>query len=225
MALDWFQRKKDNGEIEINKEAVADIVKPQLEEMKTGFETSIDSKLKPVIDFFQAQKAEKEEIERQRAAKEKKEENEVDPTDWITDPENAVDKKMRPILEQNAALASIVVKNEVLGKMDYYSTDPTFKAKVDALIDAQPLSSRANSAVIMHAYKSVHYDMRQEIAEGKIKSQASLASNASTGTGGHSGGDKDKADDTLSAEEKMYAKKLGIKESDWVNTRKELEYV
>jgi hypothetical protein len=111
--------------------------------------------------------------------------------------------------------------------MDYYASDPTFKNKVDQLIDSQPLHLRANAGIIMAAYKNTFYDMQQEIKDGKIKSQASLLSNSGGGTGGHSGSSSDKftSDDTMSDEEKSYARKLGISEKDWTATRKELEYV
>jgi hypothetical protein len=119
------------------------------------------------------------------------------------------------------------MRKETLDKMDYYSSDPEFKNRVDKLIDSQPLHLRSNAGIIMAAYKNTHYDMQQEIKDGKVKSQASLLSNAGGGTGGHSGSSSDKFtdNDTMSEEEKNYARKLGISEKDWTATKKELEYV
>ena len=227
MAIDWLTRKKESGEIELNNDAVTGIVKPQLAAMKTEFNSSIDTKLQPVLDFFKQQKEEKAERERQAAAKARKDELETDPTDWITDPESAVDKKIRPLQETIQAQNAIIMRGQTLDKMDYYASDPIFKNKVDALIDSQPLYLRSNAGIIMAAYKNTFYDMQQDIKDGKIKSQVSLLSNSGGGTGGHSGSASDKftSDDTMSEEEKTYARKLGISEKDWAATRKELEYV
>lgn len=227
MPIDWLQRKKETGEIEVNKEGVTELFKPQLDAVKTDIEKSMDTKLKPMLDYFAEQKNEKAERERQAAAKARRDELETDPTDWITDPESAVDKKIRPLQETIQAQNSIIMRKETLDKMDYYSSDPAFKNKVDQLIDSQPLHLRANAGIIMAAYKNTFYDLQQEIKDGKIKSQASLLSGGGNGTGGHSGSSSDKftSDDTMSAEEKEYARKLGISEKDWTSTRKELEYV
>lgn len=226
MPIDWLQRKKETGELEVNNEGVTALIKPQLDTVKKDIETSMDAKFKPMLDFIEAQKTERAEAERQRAAKARRDELETDPTDWITDPESAVDKKIRPLQETIQAQNAIIMRKETLDKMDYYSSDPAFKNKVDQLIDSQPLGLRANAGIIMAAYKNTFYDMQQDIKDGKIKSQASLLSNPSGG-GGHSGSAADKftSDETMSAEEKEYARKLGISEKDWTATKKELEYV
>lgn len=227
MPIDWLQRKKETGELEVNKEGVTELFKPQLDTVKTDMEKSMDTKLKPMLDFIESQRAEKAERERQASAKARKEMLETDPTDWITDPESAVDKKLLPLQETIAKQNAIIMRKETLDKMDYYSSDPEFKNKVDQLIDSQPLSLRSNAGIIMAAYKNTFYDMQQEIKDGKIKSQASLLSGGGNGTGGHSGSSSGKftSDDTMSDEEKSYARKLGISEKDWAATRKELEYV
>jgi len=231
MPADWLQRKKETGELEINNEALTSIVKPQLEAVKKDVDSSIDAKLKPVLTYIEAQTKKEQEAEAQRAAaarKKQQEESEIDETDYITDPKGAIDKRIAPLERTIMAQNAIIMRKETLEKMDYYSSDPEFKNKVDALIDAQPLSSRANAAVIMNAYKSVFFDNRKEIEEGKIKSQASLLSNAGGGTGGHSGSSRSNGqgdDDIMSQEEKNYAAKLGISEKDWAAQKKELEYV
>ena len=227
MAIDWLQRKKETGEIEVNKEGVTELIKPQLDAVEAKINASLDSKLAPMNDFFKEQKSEKAERERQAAAKARKDALETDPTDWITDPESAVEKKLKPLQETIQAQNAIIMRKETLDKMDYYSSDPTFKNKVDSLIDSQPLNLRANAGIIMAAYKNTFYDMQQEIKDGKIKSQASLLSGGGNGTGGHSGSTSDKftSDDTMTAEEKSYAAKLGVNEKDWIAQKKEMEYV
>ena len=223
----FLQRKQDSDDIEIKDDVVKGIVKPQLDELKTSMETSMDTKLKPMMDFLAEQKAAKDEAARQAAARARKEATETDETDWIVDPKGAMEKTIAPLKETIQAQSALIVRNETLSKMDYYSSDPAFKAKVDSLIDSQPLSSRANAAVVMNAYKTVVYDHMQDIKDGKIKSQASLASNGGSGTGNYSGSRSEQSteNEELSTEEKMYAKKLGISEKDWNSTKKELEYV
>lgn len=227
MPVEWLQRKKETGELEINNEAVSGIVKPQLEAIKTELNSSMDTKFKPMLDFIAEQKEQRAAVDRAAALKQRREDAEIDPTDFITDPESAIDKKLKPLQETVMAQSAIIMRDRTLGKMDYYSSDPVFQAKVDSLIDAQPMQNRSNSAVIMNAYKSVYFDMKEDIKDGKIKSQASLLGNASGGTGGHSGSGSGKfeSDSTMSADEKSYASKLGISEKDWMETRKELEYV
>jgi hypothetical protein len=227
MALDWFQRKKESGEIEINDEGIKNVIKPQLDSMKTEFESTIDSKLAPVLEYFTNQKKEKEDAIRAAEQRKKQDDLEIQPEDYIIDPQGVIDKKLKPLQERSDIMAAILVRKEILGSMDYYSTDPAFKAKVDSLIDSQPLSQRSNSALVMNAYKTAVYDHLDQIKEGKIKSQASLASNASSGTGGYIGSkqERQQESDELSPEEKIYARKLGIPEKDWASTRRELEYV
>jgi len=227
MPIDWLQRKKETGELEVNNEGVTALMRTELDTVKKDIETSMDAKFKPMLDYIESQKAEKVEVERQRAAKARKDELETDSTDWITDPELAVDKKLKPLQETIQAQNAIIMRGQTLDKMDYYVSDPAFKNKVDQLIDSQPLHLRANAGIIMAAYKNTFYDMQQDIKDGKIKSQASLLSNSGGGTGGHSGSSSDKFtdNDTMSDEEKNYARKLGISEKDWTATRKELEYV
>lgn len=229
---EWMQREQGNRDqkaIEIKPEMITDAMKPQMDAFKKEFGESIDAKLAPIADFLKAQK-DKDEAERakqqQQQRQQKKDDLEINPEDWITDPEGTTRKMLTPLQETVMAQSAIIMREKVLGKMDYYSSDPAFAAKVDALIDAQAPVNRANSSVIMNAYKSVHYDLQDDIKTGKIKSIAAASGLSNNGQGGHSG-EKKKDDDvtTLSAEEKNYARKMGLSEEDWVRGKRELEYV
>ena len=227
---EWLKREGDNKDkpIEIKPEDIQKAMEPKLKEVSDGINKSIDDKLAPIAAFFADQKKEKEEAAA-RAAEAKRKENqkdlEVQPEDWITDPEGAFDKKVTPLVQTVQAQSAMLMRDKVLKNMDYYATDPTFAAKVDALIDAQPLANRSNSNVILNAYKSVHYDMQDQIKEGKIKSFASMASLSNNGTSNRGTEDKDKNDTALSEEEKRYARRMGLTEEQWVAGRRELEYV
>lgn len=233
MALEWMQREKkeDQKAIELKPEDIQKLIKPDMDKLKTDMDAALDAKLAPMNQFFKEQKEAREEAARRQAAADKKGEKEkleVSPEDWITDPEEATRKtvsmEMGNLKEVVGQQSAIIIRDKVLGKMDYYSSDPAFQSKVDALIDSQPLANRANSQVVMNAYKSVHYDMRKEIEEGKVKSLASMTSL----NGGRQTVDtdnKDGKDAALSAEEKNYAAKMGLTEKQWQDGKRELEYV
>ncbi len=231
MPANWIRRADGTEGVddapkfgEIKPEQIQSAVKPLLDEMRTANENA----MRPMLEFFEQQKAERD---RKAAAEEaarrqqQRTDNEVNPEDWITDPMNATRKLMEPLQQTNATLAAIIVRDKTLGKMEHYSDNPAFAAKVDALIAAQPLQNQSNAQVIMNAYKSVHYDMREELAEDKKKREAAGASFSNNGTGGHSGNRADESAETLSDEEKVYARKFGISEADWIKQKRELEYV
>jgi hypothetical protein len=206
--------------IEIKPEMMAEAMKPHLDSFRTEFGATMDEKLKAVNEFFAAQTK-----EREAAARKKQQEDEhVDEPDYYADPAGAIDKKLQPLIRSQQAANALLMINETIGEMDYYKSDPEFKAKVLAKINAQPLALRANADIILNCYKLVAYDEREAIKEGKYKSVLGAAS--TNGTGGHSGTPTNKGEDvTISDEEKVYAKKMGISETDWVKSKKTLEYV
>lgn len=229
----WMQREgsegNKNNNIEIKPEDIQKAIKPDLDSMKTGFSTELDTKLAPIAAYIARQQEREEETERQRVAAENRqsrESSEIKPEDYLTDPDGVMDKKLGPILNVVQAQSAIIMRDKVLGKMEYYASDPEFQNKVDALIDAQPIGNRANAAVIMNAYKSVHYDFQDKIKEGKVKTIASGTNMSGNSTGGHSGSSSDAKDDkTLTADEKKYARNMGLTDEQWIEGRRELEYV
>jgi hypothetical protein len=231
MASTWMRR--DGGEsleegLEIKPEHIQKAIKPDLDQLKADFSTDIDSKLSPVLEFIKQQKEDRESLiarQQQQNRREQQEDLEIRPEDFIVDPKGAMERSLKPLQDTIAAQSAIIVRDKTLGKMDYYSSDPQFAAKVDALIDSQPLALRSNSAIIMNAYKSVFFDLRKDIEDGKIKSQASLTNFSSNGTGSHFGNGKNESDVDLSPEEKHYAQKMGISEEAWKKSKRELEYV
>jgi hypothetical protein len=207
--------------IEIKPEQIREALKDDL-----GKIGDLSTSMSAVMDFINEQKADKQRKDEEAEAARRAADNKTDDIDWLNDPEGATKKTMRPLIEGQAAMAAMLMRKETLGDMDYYKSDPDFKAKVDTLIDQQPLGLRSNASVIMNAYKSVYFDMRQEISEGKVKSAMSMNSNNGGGSGtGKQGSDGGDSDITMTAEEKQYARKLGISENDWMKQKKELEYV
>ena len=222
MGVNWMRREaeeadnKDNlSGIEIKPEKIREAIAGDLDELKNSS--------KAMMDFINQQKEERAEAQRVAAERQRAESSRQEPVDFFTDPETAMNNKLRPLAESNAVMASMFVRRELLEKEDYYG-DPEFKKHVDAIIDSQPLAARSNAAVIMNAYKIARFDKQKEIEEGKIKSSLSIS-------GGRGSGRSDIAEEesdggiSMSQQEKAYARKLGISESDWVSQKKNMEYV
>jgi hypothetical protein len=230
MAMEWMKRAREENPlegIEIKPEVIQKAMKPDLDAMSTKFGSDVDAKLAPIMEYIQQQKADREAAQAAAARARKQqtdEENAIDDTDYITDPQNAFKKLLKPMQDRNDAMAALLVRKEVLGEMEYYA-DPKFKQAVDALIDSQPMNLRSNSSVVMNAYKSVYFDKQQEIKDGTIKSRVSMTNFSGNGTGAHAGDSTEKKERVLSDTEKHYARKLGVSEAEWIKAEKELEYV
>lgn len=217
----WIKKQAEEEDKEEQPKAIE--LKPEMirEAMKDDLD-SIRNSSKAMLDFIAEQKAEKQAAAEAETTKQRKEAEKVGEFDFITDPEEAINKKLRPIAESNAVMASMFVRREVLENLEYYD-DPEFKKRVDTMIDQQPLQARLDRSVIMNAYKVVRFDSDKEIADGKIKSSLSIGGGATRGQRS----DKNDSDggDTISEGEKHYARKLGISEKDWIAQKKEMEYV
>lgn len=220
----WIKKPAEDGKegdegqervIELKPEMIRDAIKEDLDNIK--------SSSKAMVDFINEQKADRQRAQEAEAEKQRRENEKVDDIDFITNPEEAMNRKLKPIAESNAVMASMFVRREVLEGLEYYN-EPEFKKRVDAMIDQQPLQNRLDRSVIMNAYKVNRFDFDKEVADGKIKLSLS------GGGGNRKGNDRDngRSDDdteTMSAEEKQYARKLGISEKDWISQKKEMEYV
>lgn len=209
----------DLSKIEIKPEIITEAVKPQFDAFRTEMSGVMDEKLKAVNEFFAAQNQQRAEAARRQQQQEETPEE----IDFFSDPSAAIDKKLAPIVRNQHAANAMIMINEVLGEMDYYKSDPTFKAKVLAKINSQPLQHRANADIILNCYKLVRFDEDEAIKEGKYKSMLGAANTG--GTGGHTGGKKEEDEVTISDEEKVYARKMNISEADWIKSKKTLEYV
>jgi hypothetical protein len=229
MPAKWWNKDEENKQenrsaqddlrsIEIKPEIITAAVKPHLDTMRTEFTSAMDEKLKPMNDFFAEQN-------RQRAEALRRQQNEaenVDELDYATDPAAAIDKRLAPLIRNQQAANAMLMINETLGDMELYKS-PEFKAKVLAKINSQPLQLRSNAEIILNCYKLIAFDEKEAIQEGKYRS--SLGAASTSGTGGHSGSSKGEAEVTISDDEKIYAKKMGISDSDWVKSKKTLEFV
>jgi hypothetical protein len=219
----WIKKMADDADSKDDKTPIIEI-KPEMirEAMKEDMD-SIKSSSKAMMDYIAEQKAERQAAQEAEANKARQENNKVDDIDFLTDPEAAINKKLRPIAESNAVMASMFVRREVLENMEYYD-DPEFKKRVDTMIDQQPLNARLDRAVIMNAYKVTRFDAIKDIEDGKIKSSLSVGGGNRGSRRDDKGGGEDEST-TMTQAEKHYASRLGITEKDWQKQKKEMEYV
>ena len=227
MPISWIRKPDDDEEkeekpreIEIKPELIKKAIEPDLEELKSG--------MKSMQDYITEQQKERREAREREAAEafarqqKERNDNQNDSMRWMENPREATLEEMRPLVEAQLRTNARLARQDILSKMEYYN-DPTIREKVDALIAAQPLRSQTDPAIILNAYKVTVFDHSEEIKSGKVKSQLSGAS--SKGTGGHKGDEDDKPNDKLSEAEKVYVKKLGIKESDYIKQRNDMEFI
>lgn len=240
-AADWFRRKdgsmgagkEQEDSVEFKPEAFKKDMDESLDAKLKTLQEENDKKMKPLLDMATSiaeEKAEKAKKLKEAEDKKTKEENEISDEDWMLDPKGTAERLIAQRTQgTNTAtlmLASRMALKETFEDAEqypYYTGD--VKAKVDAMVDAQPLNTRHRSDVIQNCYKLVVFDHQKEIAEGKIKARNSAASLTSTGTGGPSGKGGSGEDEALSNEEKFAAKSMGITEDDWKKSKRELTYV
>jgi hypothetical protein len=230
MATKWWNNREEEGvkeetsaksdlrSIEIKPEIITAAVKPHLDSMRTELSSTMDEKLKPMNDFFAEQNRQRAEAARRQQV----EAENVDELDYATDPAAAIDKKLAPLIRNQQAANAMLMINETIGEMELYK-NPEFKAKVLAKINSQPLQLRSNAEIILNCYKLIAFDEKEAIQEGKYRSAVGAAS--TSGTGGHSGSSKSESEVTISDEEKVYARKMGISDENWVKSKKTLEFV
>lgn len=196
--------------------------KTQLDTLKTEFAST----LKPLNDMaLQIAEDRKNNTERARRAAEQKtaEEGALTTEDYILDPQGATRREMQPLAIATMKLNAKVARGEYLANKEYYHGD--VKSKVDAMIENQPLSNQARADVVENCYKLILFDYQKDIAEGKLKARNTSGIFEGGSTGGHAGDKTSEETDSLSADEKFVAAKMGISDKDWIKSRKELSYV
>lgn len=233
--MPWFRRS--DGSFGAKDESKLDDVEFKPEDFKKDLETTFttkltemqtaqDAKFAPMFEMAAQLKADRE--ARETAAKKaneakNREDNQVTDEDFLLDPGGAVDRKLQGPTNAILMLASREARREVLAELPYYHGE--LKTKIDAFIDSQPLANRSDASVIMNAYKLTVYDADQAIKDGKIKARNSAMNFESNGTGAHSGSETKDGMEALTAEEKFIASRMGVSETDWAKSKKEMSFV
>jgi hypothetical protein len=216
----------DNSDIEFKPEKLKEDITNEVKSSLSAFETKNNETLKPILEMAAQIKADRESrAEAARKAEENKnnKENEVTSEDFMLDPAEAVRRQMQGTNTAVMMLAARAALRETLEDKEYYYGD--IKQKVDAMVAQQPLPSQCRADVIQNAYKLVMFDHMKEVQEGKIKARNTSAIFEGGSTGGHDGKKADDANESMTADEKLVASKMGISDKDWISSRRELSYV
>lgn len=173
--------------------------------------------------FLDEQATAKEAARKKEAEERAKKAVEVDEDEYITDPKAAIDKAMLPLKMAQINSSSLVMRREIFDdgtEFEFYTGE--FKKKVDAYIDQLSPAAKVDPASIKNCYHLVLGQSRSEINAGKIKSRFSAVSTTNAKTSEGKDGDTTV---TLSDEQKLAAKRFGIKEDEYAKSFKELNYV
>ena len=227
----WEGKKEEEGKKEDELELKPKEVKAQLDKIETistefqKFRDESKSSQERLNKFLEAQEElqriadEKAEAERnKRSGQEINDELESDPASAIT---KLISPMHQTALKTEAKLARKEFFEDNAKDFEYYS-DPTFRRRVDALIESLPIQTQSNVKSIENCYAVAERELRQEIKDGKIKSkfaaQSSTNNNGSTKTNEVTG-------DNLSDDEKSVAAKFGMTNDEYAKAKKELSYV
>jgi hypothetical protein len=232
MANNWLRFGKqgsddaDDNQGEIKPDAFKAELESSFKKELDALKTEQDSKLAPLIEMANNFKAAQAEAERQRTVannKTRATELEVDDDLWITNPAEAHRRSNANLVAQTQATAAITMRREVLSDLPYYHGE--LKEKIDQLIEAQPLSNRANPAILKNAYYTVLGQHTDELNEGKYKKATFGVGLNGSGTGSATGTDTNEKAIELNDDEKSIARSFGMSEKDWLKSKEELGYV
>lgn len=189
-------------------------------------ETKHQETMKPLLDMAASINKDREDrAEAQRKAAETKrtEDSTITDEDFLLDPMGSVDKKLSGTNTAVRMLAARMAKQDTLGEKEYYHGE--IKSKVDAMLAAQTLEAQMRPDVVENCYKLVMFDHMKDISDGKIKARNSAGTFEGGSTGAPSGTKSEGAEESMTAEEKLVASRMGVSEKDWISSRKELQYV
>jgi len=218
---------KDDKVIEITPESINKSIndnKTEFEKKLTDLGDSINNHptLLAMKDFLDAQKTASEQAAARRAAESRQQgEKKFEGMDDTT--REYVNETLRPIAQATLMQQGNEMRRSIFDDEEafpFYTGG--LKAKIDALLDAQPLEQRANPEIIRNVYKIVVFDNEKDIKENKIKSRLTSASNAGTGTGAPGSGDKT-AMPVLTAQMQSVAKAMGMSDAEYAASMKELQ--
>lgn len=234
--MSFWKKNTDGSFTPADEKGLKDVeFKPEVfkTELSTEFKTLLSEQetkhqetLKPLLDMAASINKEREDrAEAARKASETKtrEDNTITDEDFLLDPMGSVDKKLSGTNTAVKMLAARMAKQDTLAEKEYYHGD--IKSKVDAMLAAQTVESQMRPDVIENCYKLVMFDHMKDINDGKIKARNSAGTFEGGSTGAHSGTKAEGAEESMTAEEKLVASRMGVSEKDWISSRKELQYV
>jgi hypothetical protein len=226
--LDMGRQKKDE-------DAVPEITPQKLNETIAANKTELETKLTELgsrIEEHPTLKAMQEFLDNQKAIKAEAARKVQEQAQLNNDAQfENVDQTTREYIAQTMkpfAQATLMQQGSELRRSIFEDAEAfpyytgALKAKIDALLDSQPVESRANPDIIRNVYKIVVFDSQKEIAEDKHKSRMSSASAAGNGTGAPNVNDKTGMP-VLTQQMKSVAKSMGMTEQEYATAMKELQ--
>lgn len=225
--------KKEN-EWGVSKEEMQDLVKNNSE--LPGKFTAMDGKIDSVKDEVKSEMGkitntlssfnEKlEEVLKQRTPNGggkggNTEENEVPSV--LDDENGAFRHHLTPVVIRQLKLESLVKRDKILSQMKFGAI---LRDEIDKIIDKQPLNAQVDEELIKNTYKTVFADHYDEIKEAESKKEGRFFMEP-TRSHGNSGPERVESNkDELTAEEKGIAKKWGMTEKEYLDTKKGMKYV
>lgn len=228
---DKSREKDEDDEFELKPKDV----KAKLDQID-GLKTSVEqlsgkSKILDRMETFLNEQDEEKQRKNEEEHRKKTESNSADLDEmFLVDPANATKKllndTMSPlIVSQVNTAARLTMRDLFDSNPDEFEFihDPIIRREVEANVSKLPLASRSDPESIRNCYYVVKGRHESEIKEGKIKTKISAASGTGNGTG--SVGGKSEEVVTLTPKEKRAAQVFGLKEEDYIKSKKELSYV
>lgn len=223
----WWGSKKEEdepkpGDIEVKppKEVEEKLAKIDgIEASVKKFEAHEET-LKGMGEFLAEQKKLKEAARAEELAKKALKEEETNDEEWITDPKKAAREMLQPLVVDQINTNSRLMRKEIFEdgtEWEYYNGE--LKKEIDNYIDSLPPAQRANPLSIKNCYYVAIGKHQAEIKEGKLKSRFSAAS---TTTAKSSDGKGVDSKVTLTDEQKLAAKRLGVKEESYAKNFQEM---
>lgn len=219
--------KKEDQVPEITPEKVNEninAVKTDLEARLAALGSSIEEHptLKAMQSFLDEQRTLKENAERARLAEQQR--NNVQQFENVDEATRGyIDSTIKPIADAALWQQGNELRRSIFDNVEQYPYyTGALKDEIDAMIDKQPATIRANADAIRNVYKIVVFDHQKEIEENKHKSRLSSASAAASGTGApgtKAGGETP----VLTLQMKHVAAKMGMSEAEYATAMKELQ--
>jgi hypothetical protein len=231
--MTWFTQEKPEEKTKNNEEFEINLAKKVTDSVTASLTTSIGETVKKYMDenptlteLKATMEANRTRQQQQRTSEEQRQsqteaeriaalrENMDDQTREYVDNQMSIINKTAMQTSARELRRSIF---EDVDNYEYYTGD--LKRRVDEILDREPLANQNNPDVVRNAYKVVAFEHFKDIQDGKLKSRLSTAT--STSTPSNQNQPDPNALPTLSDDEKREARKMGITEKDWAQSKKE----
>lgn len=156
----------------------------------------------------------------------------VERPDWGEDADAAFNDRVRPIVGMSLSLQADVIYDRVVNKLersDPYFELPKLRKEFDEMLKKETnLANKANQMYVENCWNVVFSNHRNEIIRDVKAGNGEYFVETGRGQGGNtiiSGENKTDTTKVLTEEEKREAKKFGLSEDKWLETRNKIKFV